>query len=390
MNRYLIDRKTARHLIVWSLITGFLIALTTCGLRDRTAGEIRIGVIAPLTGERSSLGVTTVKAAELAVNQVNEAGGLVVDGQNYHLVLLVEDNGSVPDTAVAAARKLINQDHAAVIIGPQISRNAIPVATLAENARIPMISPYSTNPATTVGKQYVFRMTYVDSFQGDIMARFALEHLNAQTAAVLYDVANEYNRDIAEFFYQSFTAGGGQIVAFETYTTGETDFSQQLAMIKAGEPQLLFLPNFSNEIPLQARQARDMGITAVFLGSDSWDLRQLVDLPELDGTFVSGHYSADVASAAGQRFVELFRQQYNEPPNSAAALTYDAFSLLFQAIQNQGQVDPESIRMGLQQIESFQGVTGSMVYGDTGDPKKSAVILQIKNGTAQYYQTIDP
>jgi branched-chain amino acid transport system substrate-binding protein len=390
MNRYLIDRKTARYLIIWSLIAGFLIALTIYGLRNRTAGEIRIGVIAPLTGEPPGVGASTVRAAELAADQVNEAGGLEVRGQRYRLALLVEDSANIPDTAVAAARKLINQDHVAVIIGPQISRNAIPVATVAENAHIPMISPYSTNPATTSGKQYVFRIAYVDSFQGEVMARFALEQLNVQTAAVLYDVANEYNRDIAEFFRQSFTTGGGQVVAFESYTTGETDFRRQLAVILAGQPQVLFLPNFNNDIVLQVHQAQTLGITATLLGSDSWDWEQLVDLAAVEGAFFSTHYVNDAANATGQRFVELFRQQYNEAPDDEAALTYDAFNLLFQAIQNAGQVDPESIQRGLRQIEQFQGVTGLMRYTGTGDPEKSAIILQIKDGEAQYYETIEP
>jgi branched-chain amino acid transport system substrate-binding protein len=390
VNRYLNYRKKMRQLIVWSLIIGGLIMLTTCSWRNRPAGEIRVGVIAPLTGELPGIGDSTVKAAELAAAQVNDAGGLEVGGQLYRVVLLVEDSANLPDTAVAAARKLINQDQVVAIIGPQISRNAIPVAALAENTHIPMISPYSTNPATTADKQYVFRVAYVDSFQGEVMARFALEQLNLQTAAVLYDVANEYNRDIAEFFRQSFTTGGGQIVAFESYTTGETDFHRQLAVIRASEPQALFLPNFSNDILPQVRQARAANITAIFLGSDSWDLEELIDIPALDGAFFSSHYAEDAANATGQRFVELFRQQYNAEPDDEAALTYDAFKLLFQAIQNAGQVDPESIQMGLQQIEQFQGVTGLMMYTGTGDPEKSAIILQIKDGNAEYYETIEP
>jgi branched-chain amino acid transport system substrate-binding protein len=150
------------------------------------------------------------------------------------------------------------------------------------------------------------------------------------------------------------------------------------------------LPNYTNEVPLQVHQARAAGISATFLGSDSWNMEQLVDIPELDGAFVSTHYAIDAAGAAGQQFVELFRQRYNDVPGNGAALTYDAFNLLFQAIQNQGQVDPESIRMGLRQIGQFQGVTGSMIYEGTGDPKKSAVILQIKNGTTQFYRTMEP
>ncbi|MEJ2747506.1 MAG: ABC transporter substrate-binding protein [Anaerolineae bacterium] len=369
---------------------GLLLSLLACGQQGEMAGELRIGVIAPVTGNVSGVGDSTVKAAELAVMEVNEAGGLDVAGQKYQLVLFVEDSANVPDTAVAAARKLINQDQVAVIIGPQISRNAIPVAAIAENSQIPLISPSSTNPATTAGKNFVFRVAYIDSFQGEAMARFALDELNAQRAAVLFDVANDYNRDLAEFFSQAFNAGGGQIVAYEPYTTGETDFSQQMASILAGKPQVLYLPNYVNEVALQAQQARAAGIEAVLLGSDSWELKQLIDLPELDGAFVTTHYAADAADPAVQEFVDAFVQQYNHLPNNAAALTYDAFQLLFQVVQNQGQVDPESIQTGLSEIQEFRGVTGLMLYRGTGDPEKSAVILQIKDGAARYYETVNP
>jgi branched-chain amino acid transport system substrate-binding protein len=390
MKNCLICRKIGHRVIWWSLIiVGVLAALAACSLRERPTNEIRIGLIAPLTGEIPGVGNSTIRAANLAVNQVNEAGGLEVNGRRYRLVLFVEDSENMPDTAVAVARKLINQDHVDCIIGPQVSRNAIPVATVAEGAQIPMISPYSTNPATTAGKEYVFRMAYIDSFQGEVMARFALEQLKVGTAAVLYDIANEYNRDIAEYFRQSFVAGGGQIVAFETYTTGETDFSQQLAAVRARQPQVLFLPNYSNEIPHQVEQARLAGVEAIFLGSDSWELEQLVDLPELNGAFVSAHYAADAANDAGKTFVDLFRQHYDEIPDSVAALTYDAFGMLFQAIQRQEQHDPQSIRDSLQQIHQFYGVTGSMIYAEN-DPKKSVVILQIVNRAAQFYQTIEP
>lgn len=389
MSDWLTYRKMGRPLLGWGLILALLVTVTACSLRQRPAGEIRVGVIAPLTGEVPGVGNSTVRAAELAVQAMNDTGGLEVAGQQYRLTLFVEDSGNVPDTAVAVARKLINQDHVDCIIGPQISRNAIPVAAVAESANIPMISPYSTNPATTAGKEYVFRAAYIDSFQGEVMARFALEQLGVQKAAVLYDIANQYNRDIADYFRQSFMAGGGQIVAFEAYTTGETEFAQQLAVIQASKPQVLFLPNYSNEITLQARQARLASIEAIFLGSDSWELEQLAGMAELDGSFVSTHFAVDAVNDAGQTFVAQFRQRYDDIPDSVAALTYDAFGMLFQALQSQEQIGPQAIRDGLQQIGQFYGVTGSMIFKGH-DPEKSVVILQIVNRTAQYYQKIEP
>ncbi len=275
-------------------------------------------------------------------------------------------------------------------MGPQISTNAIPVARVAEKTHIPMISPLSTNPKTTAGKQYVFRAVFVDDFQGKVMARFAIEELDAQKAAVLYDVASDYNKGIAEFFKQAFEEAGGQVVAFESYTTGEQDFSRQLTRIRDSEAEVLFLPNYSHEVPLQAQQARQLGLNIAILGSDSWESQVLVEYPELDGAFYSGHWHPDIGNEQAQAFIKAYRQTYGRIPADAAALTYDAFGLLFQAIQNQGQADPESIRNGLAEIKHYLGVTGAMKYQGTGDPVKSVVIMQIKAGEAVFYKQVDP
>jgi len=352
--------------------------------------EIRIGVIAPLSGEAPEIGEATVRAAELAVNAVNDAGGLQVGDKQYELVLFVEDGANLPDTAVTAARKLINQDDIVALIGPQASRSAIPVATVAENAGIPMISPYSTNLETTANKQYVFRVPFVDSFQGAVLAHFAYDELGAETAAVLYDIANEYNRDLAEFFKSAFVQEGGQIVAFESYTTGAEVYQTQLARIRDAQPQIIFLPNYVYEVPAQVEQIRDMGTKAVILGSDSWDGTALAANPAFDGAFFSAHFAPDNAHDLNRRFVNAFQQAYGQDPNDIAALTYDAFGLLFEAIQKQGQFAPDAIRDGLSQIERFEGVSGVMTYSASGDPDKSVIIMQIKDGTLQFYRAVRP
>ncbi len=381
--------STVRMLWLVSLIT--LLLLAGCGPKEgETVTQIRVGVIAPLTGSIPAVGQSTKNAAELAVKEVNEAGGLDIGGQKMEIVLLIEDDEDKEESAVSAAQKLINQSNVVAIIGPQASRNAIPASTIAENARIPMISPWSTNPETTAGKKYVFRVAFIDPFQGRVMARFAMEELGARKAAVLYDVASAYNKGIAEIFKQVFEEAGGQVVAFETYTTGEEDFRTQLTAIRDSGADVLFLPNYYNEVPLQVRQARKLGVKATIIGSDSWGRLSPEDMADMEGLFFSTHYAPDIASDVAQDFIKKYKAAYGEVPDDVAALTYDAFGMLFQAMKSQGRADPESIRNGLAAISRYEGVTGMMEYKGTGDPVKSAVILQIKDGEFTFYKLASP
>lgn len=379
----------------WSIVLTLAVSLglfgSLVGCQTQTQPkEIRIGVIASITGPIPNVGKSTVDAANLAAKEINDAGGLEVAGQKYRIVLLIEDDEDKAETAVAAAQKLIKQENVVVIIGPQPSRDAIPVSKVAEEAKIPMLAPWSTNPDTTLGKQYVFRVAFIDPFQGQVMARFVFEELKATKAAVLYDVASAYNKELSEIFKEVFEQAGGTVVAFETYTTGETDFKAQLERIRDSGAEVLFLPNYYNEVPLQVRQARELGITAAIIGADAWGNILPEDLPDLEGCFYSTHYAPDIANDKAQTFIQAYRNAYNTTPDDVAALTYDAFGLLFQAIQSQGKVDPESIRLGLAGIQAFTGVTGTMEYRGTGDPVKSAVVLTIQDGKAVFYKLANP
>jgi len=374
--------------LILSLIIGGLVA---CVPRTVQESEIQIGLTIPLSGDLAPvIGQPTVDAANLAVQQVNDAGGLDVGGRKRKVVLIIEDSRDSPDGAIDAVRKLAYQDNVAAIVGPRFSRNAIPAANVAEQARVPLISPTSTNPQTTAGKDYIFRVSFVDTFQGRVMARFAAEELGAQKAAVLYDVASEYNKGLAETFKHAFEEVGGQVVAWETYTTGEQDFSRQLARIQKNEPQVLFLPNYPDEVPLQAQQARQLGIEATLIGGDAWDGEMFSNYPELEGAYFSAHWHPDIANTQAQDFIEAYRQSYNRRPNDKEALTYDAFGLVFQAIQSQGKAEPEAIRLGLANTKDYHGVTGIIGYQGSGDPIKSAVILQISDNQAIFYKLINP
>jgi branched-chain amino acid transport system substrate-binding protein len=387
-------RKTPL-LIVLALLVGFL--LVACGSEKSDA--IRIGVIAELTGDMPAVGESCRKAAEMAVKEVNNAGGLEVGGKKFKVELFVEDNAGKAEQSASAAQKLITQQKVVAIVGPNATRYAIPASEIAESSKVVLISPWSTNPKTTLDaksdapKKYVFRACFIDPFQGRVVARFALDNLKAKKAAVLYDVASDYNKGIAEFFKTTFEQNGGQVVAFETYTTNDKDFSGQLTKIKKTAPDVVFLPNYYSEVPLQIQQAKRLGLTVPFLGSDSWGSAELVKLcgNECEGYYFSTHYASDAATPAATKFIEAFKAKYNAMPDDVAALTYDSFGLLWQAMKNGGAVDREAVRNALAKVPQYEGVTGMMQFKEgSGDPVKSAVILKIKDGKFIYFATAKP
>jgi branched-chain amino acid transport system substrate-binding protein len=382
-------RWWGRHVL---LGVSTIVAMACVPAPAAAPADIRIGLITTLSGDLAeSYGSSTVDAARLALRSVNDAGGLDVGGQKQKITLHIEDDQDRAELATRAAQKLINQDRVAALIGPSLSRNAIPVADVSEGARIPMISPNSTNPATTAGKKYVFRVDFIDPFQGRVIARFARDELHARSAAVLYDVASAYNKGIAEVFRQVFTEAGGQVVAFESYTSGEKNFAPQMARIKQSGASVLFLPNYDNDVPSQAQQARQIGITATLLGADAWGTLKSENLGELEGSFFSTDWSIEAPGEHSQAFVKRFRDGYNRPPNNIAALAYDAVGLLLASIRSQGKSDPEAIRGGLSAITEYAGATGTIGYaGGAGDPVKSALILQIKGGIVVLDRQVDP
>lgn len=360
---------------------------------------IKLGVIAELTGDMPAVGTSCKNAAELAVKEINAAGGLQVGKEKMKVELVVEDNAGKADQSAAAAQKLITQDEVLAIVGPNASRYAIPASEIAESEKTVLITPWSTAPKTTLDtatnqpKKYVFRACFIDPFQGGVVAKFALENLKAKKAAVLYDVASDYNKGIAEVFKANYEKLGGKVVAFETYTTNDKDFSAQLTKIKDAKPDVIFLPNYYSEVPLQVQQAKRLGITAPFIGSDSWGSNELLTLggAGLNGYYFSTHYAADNAAPVAKKFIADYEKTYGAKPDDVAALTYDAFGLLFGAIKSAGKVDRESIRAALSVLPNYQGVTGDMKFKhDSRDPIKSAVIVQIKDGKFTYFTNANP
>ena len=376
---------------------GKRVLLITLALVFFLSGEIlaqlKIGVSAPMTGTIPVVGASTKRAAEFAVEEVNAKGGLRIGGKMVKVQLFVEDDENKPEVGAAVAQKLINQYGVHGIIGSQASKVAIAVAAVAESFGVPMISPWSTNPKTTAGKRFVFRACFIDDFQGWVMAKFSKDELKAKTAGVLYDVASDYNKGIAEFFKKSFEELGGKVVSFETYTTGDKDFSAQLTKIKGANPDVLFLPNYYDEIPLQTQQAKRLGVKSIIIGGDGWDVPEILKLggKDLEGTYFSTHYSIDTATAVTKEFVNKFKARYGELPDTPAALTYDAFRIMFLAAERAGKLDRKAIRDQIARIRRYEGVTGTMQFREgSGDPLKSAVIIKIANGRFNYLKTVEP
>lgn len=355
-------------------------------------GEIYLGVIAPLTGDIPKVGQDTVEAAQMAVDEINAACGLEVDGESYEVIIVVEDNESKAESSVAVATRLIVEEDVLGIIGPQASKQAVPTGQVANNRETPMISPWSTNPDTTFDRPWVFRAAFLDPFQGPVVASFVQNEFGAETAAVLYDVGSDYPKGLAENFRDAATANGIEVVGFETFTTGDTDFSSQLTNIIADSPDVIFTPQYYNEVPLIVQQARELGYEGPIVGSDSWGTADLLDLcgEACNGLFFSTHYAPDIATEVGQTFISAYEERYNATPSDVAALTYDAFQMMFMAIENANSMDKADVRDALANIELFEGVTGVMSFDEQGDPIKCAVIIQIQDGAFTYYDSACP
>jgi branched-chain amino acid transport system substrate-binding protein len=379
----------------------FLLAALTLAVTAGCGGGsslAKVGLNIELTGEMPAVGASAKNAAEMFINDINKAEGIEVAGKKHPLTLVIGDNSAKADQAAAVAQRLISQDNVIAMIGPDASACAIPASEIAESLKCPMISPWSTNPKTTVdatsgkSKQYVFRACFIDTFQARVLAKFVLNNLNARTAAVLYDVASEAPNGQANLFKETFEESGGSVVAFETYTTGDRDFSAQLTKIKAADPDVIFLPAYYNDVPLIAQQARRLGIDAQLVGSDAWSSPEIIKLggADINDSYFCNHYSTEIATPVAQKFVSDYKAKYGMAPDDVAALTYDAFGLLAQAIKEAGKLDRQAIRDALAKIQKYEGVTGTMQFAGTGDPIKSAVILQIKEGQFAWVANAQP
>jgi len=377
----------------------FLLISAGFGCQKTSDSTVKVGLIAELTGDIPAVGASCKNSAELAAKEINDSGGITIAGKNYTVELFIQDSAAKPDQSAAAAQKLITQNNVIAIIGPNASSNAIPASEIAETSKTVLITPWSTNPKTTQDsrtgepKNYVFRACFTDVFEGHILGKFAAGNLGVKRAAILFDVASEVLKSQAEPFKNSFEKSGGTVAAYETYTTGDKDFSAQLTKIKNAAPQIVFLPSYYTDVPLQVQQAHRLGINVPFLGSDAWSTEELIKMcgSDCEGFYFCNHYSPDTKNPATRRFIETYTAKYGKTPDDVAALTYDAFGLLRQAIVNSGTLDRQAVRDSLAKIKEYKGVTGEMRFlPGSRDPIKGGVIMQIKNGKFSWFADVNP
>ncbi len=361
---------------------------TTTGTGD-AGGEILVGEYGSMSGPQATFGQSTHNGIMIAVEEINAAGG--VNGRKIRI--LPEDDQSKQEEAANAVTKLISQNNVVAVLGEVASSASIAAAPICQANKVPMISPSSTNPDVTKKGDYIFRMCFLDDYQGGQLARFAAERLKVKRVAVLTDVKSDYSTGLARFFEDKFKQLGGTIVARASYANGDSDFKSQLTSVKAANPDVLFVPGYYTDIGQIAIQARDLGLSAPLLGGDGWESPKLIEIggKALEGCFFSTHYSPGETSPIVRGFVEKYKERHQQTPDALAALGYDAAKLLADAMRRAGTTDGTKVRDALAATKGFEAVTGQINMGPNRDPiGKKIVIVEIKNGQLAFREIIEP
>ena len=352
-------------------------------------GEIVVGEYGSLTGSEATFGQSTHNAIMLAVDEINSAGGV----NNRKIRVITEDDQSKAEEAANAVTKLISQNNVVAVIGEVASSNSLAAAPICQSNKVPMITPSSTNERVTQVGDYIFRMCFIDPYQGEAMANYVSHDLKMKRAAVLVDVKSDYSTGLAANFEKTFLANGGQIVGKQSYAKGDSDFRSQLTAIKATNPEVIFVPGYYNDIGQIAIQARDLGMSQPLAGGDGWESPKLIEIggKALEGCFYSNHYHVDDPSPAVREFVQKYKERYGANPDALAALGYDSARVLADAIKRAGKTDGPALRDAIAQTKGFSGVTGLINLGPDRNPVgKKLVILEVRNGRTMLKGTFDP
>jgi branched-chain amino acid transport system substrate-binding protein len=352
------------------------------------AEPIKIGFFMSMTGQDASFGEASLRGATLAVDGLNSAGGVL----HRPVELVVEDNRSLAGESATAAKKLISRDHVVALVGECSSARTLEAAAIAQANGIPLVTPASTSPKVTQVGDEIFRVCFVDSFQGDVIATFARRRLGLTRAALLVDSTAPYSVGLAEYFAKTFVALDGEIVARLNYSGADTDFRAQLTAIRAAKPDALFLPGYYKAAGLVARQARELGLKATLLGGDGFEAPQLLEIggDALEGAYYSTHFAVENTDEASRRFVDAFRARHGAAPNGLSALTYDAVRLVADAITRAGTTEPAALRLALSETRAFPGATGLTTINAQRDVDKDAAIITVRDGRLTFVETIRP
>ncbi|HBA56033.1 MAG TPA: branched-chain amino acid ABC transporter substrate-binding protein [Syntrophorhabdus aromaticivorans] len=350
---------------------------------------MKVGLITPLSGDVKTYGESVKNAFNMALEEYAKKG-------KYKIEPIIADDRNDPTEGANAALKLITQDRVVAIIGPVTSKVAIPVSEIANGNRIPMISGTATNPKVTISegkrKPYVFRACYIDPFQGTIGARFVSKQIKQKTAAVLYDVGNDYSKGLAEYFKSTFTKGGGVVVAYESYQKDDVDFSGIITKVGTKKPDVIYIPDYYNKVALIAKQIREKGLKGVLVGGDGWDSPELLKIggKAVVGGYFTNHYSPDRKDPVAEAFIKKYKARYGVVPDTFAALKYDATMIFLKALDGAKKPNSQEIVKLLGALKNYKGVTGNMSFDRNGDAVKSVVILKVEKGGFKYMATVNP
>jgi len=395
--------RTPRVVLPLVLSVALLASLAGCAKREV---EIKVGEYGSLTGSTATFGISSKNGIELFVDNLNAQGG--IGGKKVHV--LVEDDQSKPEEAATAVNKLIAQDGVVAVLGEVASSRSLAAAPICQNSGVPMISPSSTNPRVTDIGDYIFRVCYIDPFQGMVIAKFAKETKHFTKGAIFRDNKNDYSVGLANYFTESFKGMGGTIAADEAYSEGDQDFKAQLTNIKAKKPEFIFVPGYYTEVGLIARQARELGLTVPLLGGDGWVSDRLLEIAQdaLNGSYFVNHYYEKDPNPVVQGFVQNYRKRYNATPDGLAALAYDAAGVLthamqqlltqdpkaFEALSGPPNADQKAARAKLRQLiaatRDYPGVTGKISLDEHRNAVKPAVFLGIENRAYTFVATVEP
>jgi branched-chain amino acid transport system substrate-binding protein len=372
---------------VLSLLRPF--ALTILLVAAHAAEPIKVGHIASLTGKDAAFGVATRKGIILATEEINAAGGVLGRPLEY----VVEDMQSKPGMASTAVKKLISRDKVAFVLGANASTDSLEAAPICQNAHIPMMAISSTNPAVTERGDYIFRICFIDPFQGAVLAKFARETLHAQRVALLTSASAPYSVGLSKVLRERITALGGEIVADQKYAEGDKDFRAQLTAIRGAKPDVIAATGYYSEAALICIQARSLGIEVPVIGGDGWEAPQLTQLggKAVEGTYYSTYFSADNTAPEVRSFVQRYEARWNgEKPEAVSALGYDALRLIADAIRQIGTTDSAKLRDAIAATKNYPGVTGKTTIDEHRNSAKAAVMLVVKNGKTEFFQAVTP
>jgi branched-chain amino acid transport system substrate-binding protein len=365
-----------KRILIASIIVVSL--LSACQQNAGGGDKVRIGVFMSTTGTTANFGISSVNGIKLAAEEVNAAGG--INGKQVEL--LVQDDRSDASEAATIVTKFVTQDQVHGIIGEVASSRSIAAAPIAQNAKIPMLTPSSTNPEVTKKGNFIFRSCFIDPYQGAAIAQFAAKTLGAKTAAIMVDRKNDYSTGLEKVISETFTKFGGKIVATQSYQEGDQDFNAQLTSLKGSNPEVLFVPGYYNDVGLIAKQARDKGITVPLIGGDGWDSEQLYKIggTALNGSYFTNHYSPYDTDPKVVKFVNDYKAKYGSIPDALAATAYDAARIMFDAVKRSKSLTGPDIRDALAATKDYPGVTGTVTFNENRDAVKPIVMIEIKDG----------